>query len=174
MAQIILIYLKNHWLDVVAIVVATSSALIAYMTWNLSYLLTHRPYVWAENFGYLDQSNRIINPINKVMLKVINSPAETIYQEYSYYILGEENKETIEKDTPTNSIKYPSDKIQYTHAVSKVTRDLANGLKENEKLIRYIRIEYKWLSSDRKYFFEGEWEYNSKSEIWDIIYQEAN
>lgn len=151
-----LIYLKNNWLGITAIIIAIISAFIAYMTWHSSYLLTHRPYVWAENFGYLDQNNIIVNPINKVMIKVINSPAEITSQKYIYYVLDGKNRKIIEEDNPTNSIKYPSDKVQYTHGVSNVTEDTASNLKDNEKLNRYIRIEYKWLSSNRKYFFEGD------------------
>ena len=169
-----LIYLKNNWLGITAIIIAIISAFIAYMTWHSSYLLTHRPYVWAENFGYLDQNNIIVNPINKVMIKVMNSPAEITSQKYIYYVLNGKNRKIIEEDNPTNSIKYPSDKVQYTHGVSNVTEDTASNLKDNEKLIRYIRIEYKWLSSNRKYFFEGEWEYNKNNKVWDIIYQKAN
>jgi len=65
-----LIYLKNNWLEITAIIIAIISAFGAYMTWNLSYLLTHWPYVWAENFGYLDQNNIIVNPNFNIMLMV--------------------------------------------------------------------------------------------------------
>jgi len=39
---------------------------------------------------------------------------------------------------------------------------------------RLINIEYKWLSSEKKYFFEGKWKYNPKNKTWDIDYQKAD
>lgn len=166
-------YLKNHWLEIAAIIIAIISAIIAYMTWRSSFLLTHRPFLWVENFGYLNEQKVIINPINEVMIKVLNSPAEITSGKYYYYILEGSNKKTIDDQPMEKSIKYPSDRVQYTHA-AKVTEDIANKLKPTEKLIRFIRVEYKWLSSSREYFFEGEWEYNKSNKTWDTIYQKAN
>jgi len=164
-------------METIAIVISVISAIIAFISWRLSkrdFLLTHRPFLWVENFGYLDKDNRIITPINKVIIKVINSPAHILLETYSYYILSDGNKKIIEAQKIKESIKYPSDKVQYTNTSAKVTQETVNQLQDEEKLFRLIRIEYTWLSYKKKYFFEGKWEYNKNGRKWDIVYQKAN
>lgn len=169
--------IKNHTTETIAIAISVTSAIIAFVSWRLSkrdFLLTHRPFLWVENFGYLDNDKIIINSINKVMIKVINSPANILSETYSYYILSDSNKKIIEEQRIGESIKYPSDKVQYTNTSAKVTQGIVNQLQDEENLFRLIRIEYKWLSSKKKYFFEGKWEYNKNGGKWDIVYQKAN
>ena len=169
--------IKNHTIETIAIVISVTSAIIAFVSWRLSkrdFLLTHRPFLWVENFGYLDSNNIIIYPINEVMIKVINSPANILSETYSYYILRDGNKKIIEEQKIGKSIKYPSDKVQYTYTSAKVNQEIVNQLQDGEKLFRLIRVEYTWLSYEKKYFFEGKWEYNKNSRKWDIVYQKAN
>ncbi len=166
-------YLKNHWLEITAIIIAIISTIFAFGTWRASFLLTHRPFLWVESFAYRNEQ-KAIPLINTVMIKVLNSPAEITSGKYYYYILEGSNKKTIDDQPTEKSIKYPSDMMQYTHTAAKVTEYIVNNLKPTEKLIRFIRLEYKWLSSNRKYFFEGEWEYNKSNKKWEVIYQKAN
>ena len=168
-------FVKNHQeiFGITAIIISIITLIITYYTWHSSFLLTHRPFLWVENFSYLNEQKVAISPINTVILIVLNSPAEITSGKYYYYILEGSNKETIDDQPMEKSIKYPSDRVQYTHA-AKVTEDIANNLKPTEKLIRFIRAEYKWLSSSREYFFEGKWQYNKSNKTWDTIYQKAN
>jgi hypothetical protein len=168
-------YLKSHWLELLAIFVAIGSALLSYHTWRQSFLLSNRPFLWVENFSYLDENNKLIPQVNTVAIKVINSPAEIIASKFHYYILEENgNIKTIYEQPGEKEIKYPDDKVQYTHSANFIEEDIDNILKPKDKFIRFIRIEYKWLSSNRSYYFEGKWEYNKNNRIWDTIYQKAN
>ena len=170
-------FLKDNWMGVIPIIVSIIAAVIALISWRLSksnFLLTHRPFVWVENFGYLNEQNILITPPNQVIIRVLNSPAQIISEEFSYYIVKDKGIDYIEKQNYKNFIRYPDDKSQYTNVSAKITDDLIDNLKEEQELRRFIRIQYKWLSSKKKYFFEAEWKYNRKDKKWDTIYQKAN
>ena len=142
---------------------------------NKDYMLTHRPFVWVENFGYLDNQNIIVNPINKFMIKVLNSPANFINEYYEYYIIDNlGNKNIVEKQEYENQIRYPDDKSQYTNTSSKVTEQKLIALNANQEMERIIRIDYSWLSSEKVYFFEAKWRLEKTTKKWKVINQSAD
>lgn len=142
---------------------------------NKDFLLTHRPFVWVENFGYVDDQKKLITPINEVMIRVLNSPANLIKEYYEYYIIDNNgNKTVLEKQEYTNHIRYPDDKSQYTRKSSEVTEQSIARLNHNQELERIIRIDYSWLSSDKIYFYETKQRLDKKHKTWKIIKQEAN
>ena len=142
---------------------------------NKDYMLTHRPFVWVENFGYLDNQNIIVNPINKVMIRVLNSPANFINEYYEYYIIDNlGNKNIVEKQEYENQIRYPDDKSQYTNTSSKVTEQKLIALNANQEMERIIRIDYSWLSSEKVYFFEAKWRLEKTTKKWKVINQSAD
>ena len=142
---------------------------------NKDYLLTHRPFVWVENFGYLDNQNKIVNPMNKVIIRVINSPAILLKEYYEYYIIdNQDNKTILEKQEYEGHIYYPDDKSQYTNISSKVTDQILSSLQANQQLERIAKIEYSWLSSEKIYFFEATWRLDKQSKIWKIVTQKAD
>jgi hypothetical protein len=139
------------------------------------YLLTHRPFVWIENFGYLDNKNLVVNPVNQVMIRVLNSPATFLKEYYEYYIIDDKgNKTIVEKQEYEGQIRYPDDKSQYTNTSSKVTDQIYLSLQANQQLERIIKIEYAWLSSEKTYFFEATWKLDKQSKTWKIVTQNAN
>jgi len=139
------------------------------------FLLTHRPFVWVDNFGYLNNQNIIVNPINKVMYMIINSPAKFHNETIEYYIIDNlNNKTVIESQELSDIIRYPSDKSQYTNTSGLVTDQIAQGLANNQEMERVINIEYSWLSSEKKYTFYAKWRLNKQDMNWQTVEQNAN
>jgi len=134
-------YIISHWKEIttiIAIIVSISSVIFAYTSWRLSkkdYLLTHRPFLWVENFGYLDENQKIVQPVNQVMIKVINSPASILKEKYSYYTLDQNTKHIINEQNIGKSIKYPNDNIQYTNNVKITEEEINNHIKLGKKCI---------------------------------------
>jgi len=162
----------------IALIALALSIISTVKTNNLArkdYLLTHRPFVWVENFGYLNNQNIIVNPINKVMYMIINSPAKFHNEFIEYYIVDNQNNKTIiETQEFTGIIRYPSDKTQYTNTSSLVTDQIVQGLNANQELERIINIEYSWLSSEKKYFFNSKWRLNKQNMNWKTVEQNAD
>lgn len=90
--------------------------------------LTHRPYLWVENFAYLNENNLSVNEIGTVIFIVINSPAKVVSSKMVYEVISETSKEKIEivRFTPQNGVLYPSEKTQYTSFI---------GAKERAELL---------------------------------------
>ncbi len=172
----------SDWISGISALIALVALFISIFTsirtndiTNKDYFLTHRPYVWVENFGYLDNQNKIINPINEVMIRVLNSPATFIGEYYEYYLVDKQGiKTTVEKQEYKNQIRYPDDKSQYTNTSSKVTEQLVNFLPPDQILERIAKINYSWLSSEKTYFFEAKWRFDTRDKSWIIIAQKAN
>ena len=172
----------SDWIAGIAVIIALVALILSIITSvktnnlaNKDYLLTHRPFVWVENFGYLNNQNIIVNPINQVMIRVLNSPANFIKEYFEYYIIDNEgNKSIIENQEYENQIRYPDDKSQYTNTSSKVTKQLLATLNENQEMERIIIIDYSWLSSEKVYYFEAKWRLEKVSKTWKIITQNAD
>lgn len=81
-------------------------------------------------------------------------------------------KEEIEKTIPlksslTSNVLYPSDKTDtqiffpYDFEKEILAKD------PNDNLRRKVRLDYRELSTERKYHFEGYWDYNRQYNIWE-------
>jgi hypothetical protein len=162
-------------LALIALIISVITATKTYNLANKDFLLTHRPFVWVENFGYLNNQNIIINPINQVMIMLLNSPAKFHKEHFEYYIIDNlNNKTVIETQEYLGEIRYPSEKSQYTNSSSQVTTQIAQALTINQELERIIKIEYSWLSSEKQYFFEAKWRLDKVSQTWKVITQTAD
>jgi len=172
----------SDWIATISVIMALGALVLSIITFvktnnlaNKDYLLTHRPFVWVENFGFLNNQNTIINPINQVMIRILNSPAILNKEYFEYYIIDHKgNKTIIEKQEYKNQIRYPDDKSQYTNTSSNVTEQKLASLNANQEMERIIRIDYSWLSSEKIYFFEAKWRLEKTSKTWKIITQNAN
>ncbi len=172
----------SDWIAAGSAIIALTAFILSIITsvktnnlTNKDYLLTHRPFVWVENFGYLNDQNIIVNAINQVIIRVLNSPANFIKEYYEYYIIDNEgNKTIIEKQEYLNQIRYPDDKSQYTNTSSKVTERIVEALQEYQEIERIIRIDYSWLSSEKLYYFEAKWRLDKTSRTWKVITQKAD
>ena len=159
----------------IALIISIITAVKTHNLANKDFLLTHRPFVWVENFGYLNNQNIIVNPINQVMIMLLNSPAKFHREFFEYYIIDNLNiKSIVETQEYLGQIRYPSEKSQYTNTSGKVTPQLTQGLNTNQELERKIRIDYSWLSSEKKYFFEAIWRFDKVSQTWKILTQTAD
>ena len=159
----------------IAIFISILSAVKTHNLANKDFLLTHRPFVWVENFGYLNSQNSIVNSINEIMIMLLNSPAKFHKEYFEYYIIDNLNNKTIiETQEYFGQIRYPSEKSQYTNTSSLVTPQIVQALTINQELERIIKIDYSWLSSEKKYFFEAKWRLDKVSQTWKVITQTAD
>ena len=162
------------WLrENISIIIAAFAFIVSvYSIWlsQKDFIATHRPYVYVSNRrgkkGNMD--------LKSVMIHCLNAPAKVINREF-YYVVAktEENgEEEITKTIPwelpfTSFLLYPTEEtsrqIFYPYEFTKEI--LAKD--PEVKLRRKVRIDYKELSSDRTYYFEGIWDYNRQYDIWE-------
>jgi hypothetical protein len=66
--------------------------------------LTHRPYLWVENFSYLNEDNLSVNDMATVVFIVINSPAKVVSSEMVYEVIKGKEKIEIARFNPQNGV----------------------------------------------------------------------
>ncbi|MCB0656942.1 MAG: hypothetical protein KDC57_12445 [Saprospiraceae bacterium] len=135
-------------------------------------VLSHRPYLWAENLGYIIEENKSATELGSVLFTVINSPAKIDSSVLIYEVSNQTTNETkiITQFEPQNGILYPSANSQYTSIM---------GAGERKELLKYIDngyiakriciLHYKELSGIKNYYFKAKWIYNKPNHTWDLL-----
>lgn len=131
--------------------------------------LTHRPYLWVENFAYLNEDNLSVNEIGTVFFIVINSPAKVVSSEMVYEVINGKEKIEIVRFNPQNGVLYPSEKTQYTSFIgAKERAELLNYIKNGFEAYRTCYVEYQMLSSDKKFSYKAKWRFNKNNYTWEL------
>jgi hypothetical protein len=167
-----------EWAPIIVAIIAVGFSGYSMYLSRKGFIASHRPYVWAGTHGYLDNNNKVVVDVNTLRKLCLNAPAKIIVQEYSYIVVKEDgSKDTILKESGIEKfIMYPADpKVsQEWHTMDANKLNSAINDPSIKKILRKVRIEYKEVSSNRKYFFEGEWEYNKERKDWKPIKSEGN
>ena len=186
MWKIIVTYLLAKWGAFIAWVQQNPSVIIALCALFVSmysmllsrqaFITTHRPYIYAVSRSENDSMD-----LNTILVGCSNAPARIISSEISYFIFdtkanGEEIIRDIkfQKKFPDEDLLHPSEKpkkqITVIYDFKKNALGLEPGMKfkyPEIKFRRKVRIDYKELSSNRTYFFEGNWDYNRDYDVWE-------
>jgi hypothetical protein len=173
MWKIIVSYLLAKWGAFIACVRKNASVIIALLALIVSicsmhllrqdFIATHRPYVYAIS--------KETDP-NTVFISCFNAPARIISEEFYYLVVktkenGEEDINQIYKhEFPSGNILYPY--VPPTRRLTILYDVKKKALELDPRIIRRkVKIDYKEISSDRTYFFEGNWDYNSVHDLWE-------
>jgi len=167
-----------EWAPVIIALVAIIAVIVAICSMRVSIrdtIASHRPYVCVQTFASLDNNGVPITNVNKLMKLCMNTPAEIFKEEYTYIAIkkntdGYETSEVLKTEKlEKKQLIYPLD--PKTNQVTYTTNyDLKPTIDNPEvQLLRKVRIDYKEISSNRKYFFEGEWEYDRQGKTWKPI-----
>jgi len=164
---------KKWWKEHASIIIAGCALIVSVYAICLStqeFVAAHRPYVYVIN----RRDDKGIMDVKSVLLRCLNAPAKIINREFYYVVVktkgnGEEEvTETIPLESSfTPHVLYPSEKtstqIFFPYDFEREILADPNVI----KLRRKARMDYKELSSDRTYYFEGNWDYNRQYNVWD-------
>ena len=156
----------------ISVIIAAFALLISLYSAHLSrqeFIVANRPYVYVSN----RKNDNGTMDINTVLLRCLNAPAQITNKKFCYVVVKtkENGEEEVAKTIPwilstTLNILYPSDKTdnQVSCEYDFKKEILADP---NNILRRKVRVDYKEFSSDRTYYFEGNWNYNKKYGVWE-------
>jgi len=155
-----------------SVVIALCALMVSVYSMYLSrraFITTHRPYVYAISRTLKDAMD-----LDTVLVGCSNAPARIISTEFSYLVIdikvnGEEIVRKIEfqKKWSNENILHPSEHPKQQISVTYDFKKKALGLDPEIKFRRKVRVDYKELSSNRTYFYEGNWDYNRKFDVWE-------
>lgn len=172
---ILFLSILNSWTGILVLVLAKVAFILSIIAIRKSnkiakndFILSHRPFVWAENTEN--------HSMNEVILKVINAPAKILRQFYSYYTIDNQgNRFKIEEiEINNNEIKYPDRLTPYIQVSPMVDHNVIQKLKSDQELERMIEIDYSWLSSKKNFAFKSKSRFDKESKNWKSLNQEAN
>ena len=161
-----------EWVPVIIAGVAIIISIYSIYLSRKDFIASHRPYVWAATFSN-PVPNKMIND-STVMISCVNAPAIRTREEYTYIA---EKSEGCEDILHTDSelkmqVIYPvgpeKNQVTYTMSGYSKLREAIDDMKIR-RILRRVRIDYKEISSNREYFFEGEWEYDREGQTWKPI-----
>jgi hypothetical protein len=146
----------NHLLEYLPILIAVVAVIISLYSAHLtrkSFIASHRPYVWASNYGVIDQDKKTIIPIpHRVGYRIKNSPAKIILTEVEISL----NNETLFNYKDENIVRFPDESSEWSFSIGeKDFKNIMNRSNEDKsKLTRHISLKYSSLGGGKIYHYE--------------------
>jgi hypothetical protein len=167
---------RSWWKEyafIIAVLALCISIYSAYLS-RQEFIAAHRPYVFASPRNITNNSIATMD-VNTFILRCLNAPAKIVEQNVECQVVKpkKNGEEEVTETIPVNKrldhhTLYPSEntttQITVRHCLIK---DILATNPESELRIR-VRVDYKELSGDRRYFFEGNWDYNRLYNVWEI------
>ncbi len=129
-----------------------------------------RPYVFVENFGYLNKDNLLVQDIQSVLIKPLNSPSKILQGQFVYSLFQNGKLiKTLDSQGYPSYILYPTDGDQHTQTTGIDLISLLKNLGNGQEIRRSVSVSYKGLSDNKQYFFQGSWKLDPISKTWQVI-----
>jgi hypothetical protein len=165
-------FLKS-WMPIVIAIIALIATLFSMYFTRKEFRISHRPFVWANSYAFLDQSKSTIIPVREMIgFRVKNSPAKIIRQKI---LINFDTKNLFSSDEK-NFVRFPDEKSEWTFTIAKEKFDeIMDQCGENtEKLIRIVSTQYTSLNGGKVYHHRLEQNFNLADNNWKDITTEAN
>jgi len=166
----------NYLLVYIPIIIATFALAVSvcsiYLT-SKSFITSHRPYVWASNYGVIDSDKKTIIPIpHRVGFRVKNSPARIIRMEVKISL----NNETLLVHTYENLVRFPDEASEWSFSISEEHfKEIMNRSNEDKsRLLRLISLEYSSLDGGKTYHYKLQQSFSPTENQWKDTSEEAD
>jgi len=121
---------------IIAVIALTVSLYSVYLT-RKAFIASHRPYVWASNYGVIDPDRKTIIPIpHRVAYRVKNSPAKIVRTEVKISL----SAEPLLVHTDQNIVRFPDERSEWSFSIGEedFTRIMNRSNDDKAKLSRVI------------------------------------
>jgi len=162
-----------EYMPIIVAVIALAVSLYSVYLTRRSFILSHRPYVWASNYGVLDPDKRTIIPIpSRVAYRVRNSPAKIIRTEVKINL----NMQPLLVHSDQNVVRFPDERSEWSFSVGeeKFGRIMSRSDEDRAKLCRLISIEYSSLDGGKIYHYKLCQSFNPAENQWKDVSEEAD
>lgn len=162
-----------EYIPLVIAIIALAVSLYSVCLTRKSFIASHRPYVWASNYGVIDQDRKTIIPIPfRVGYRVKNSPAKIIQTEVKITL----NAETLLMHTDRDMVRFPDERSDWTFSIGE--EDFAKIMRRSNddkaKLSRIMSIEYSALDGGKTYHYKLQQSFNPNENQWKDISEDAD
>jgi hypothetical protein len=166
----------SHLLEYLPISIAVVAVLISLYSAHLtrkSFIASHRPYVWASNYGVIDHDKKTIIPIpHRVGYRIKNSPAKIILTKVEISL----NNETLFNHKEENIVRFPDESSEWTFSIDEkdFTKIMNRSNEDKSKLIRHISLKYSSLGGGKIYHYELQQIFDPIENQWKDVSQKAS
>lgn len=165
-------YFLEHIPIIIAVIALAVSLYSVYLT-RRSFIASHRPYVWASNYGVHDPDKKTIIPIPfRVGYRVQNSPAKIIRTEVKIDLNGE----LLFVYTKKNIVRFPDERSEWSFTIGEEDfKKIMNRSNEDKyRLVRLISLKYSSLNGGKIYHYKLQQSFNPIENQWKDINEEAD
>ncbi len=138
-----------------------------------AFVVSHRPYVWAGNYGVIDHDKITIIPIpSRVACRVKNSPARIIRMEVIITL----NMDSLLVYTEENLVRFPDETSEWNFGITKedFAKIMDRSNEDKSKLVRLISLVYSSLDGGKIYHYKLQQSFNPIENQWKDSSEEAN
>ena len=164
----------NTWMPILIAALAVGVSLYSLHLSAMHYKNSARPYVWVKAKVYLDK-NDLMRPDSSVMLIFVdNAPAQVKRISLRCYFESEKGSQDVVYETEeTDIVWFPNrDALQFLEWSTGI--DKARTKSQNLANLRLaIKIQYRALSDDTVYSFDGVWRFVPGPDRWTDEYRKA-
>jgi hypothetical protein len=143
----------HDWIPIFIAVISLIVSLFSLYWSRKDNIISHRPYVWANNYGVIDNVNKTIISIPfRIAFRVKNSPAKIL----SLQISISANSKQLFENTESNFVQFPDESSEWNFGFDKVTFDkiMDRTIDEKRNLIRKVEITYSSLDGGKIYNYK--------------------
>jgi len=162
-----------EYIPIIIAVIALAVSLYSVYLTRRSFIASHRPYVWASNYGVLDPDKKTMTPIPfRVAYRVRNSPAKIIRTEVKINL----STEPLLVRTDQNIVRFPDERSEWSFSIGEEDfKEIMNRSDEEKaKLCRLISIEYSSLDGGKIYHYKLQQSFNPTENQWKDTSEEAD
>ncbi|MBI2852351.1 MAG: hypothetical protein HYX84_04530 [Chloroflexi bacterium] len=155
----------ERYVPIIIAAIALATSIYSVTLTRQSFVVAHRPYVWAGSYGVIDPDKKTIIPVPfTVAYRVLNSPARIIRKQVKIDLMGEP---LLVYDSQ-NEVRFPDEKSEWTFTTGKdaFERIMNRPGEEQAKLSRIISIEYSSLDGGRIYRYKLEQLFSPVENQW--------
>ena len=160
----------------VPIAIATIALGVSLYSANLTrkvFIHSSRPYVWASNYGVVDQQNHCIIAMPQTLAyRVKNWPTKIIFSGISITLGAEE----IFSNQQENFVRFPDDSSEWSFSIgeNEFNEILEKYSSSNAKLFRKVFVKYTSLNGGTSYQFNLKQEFIEADKQWRDIESQAS
>lgn len=161
------------YMPIIIAIIALGTSLYSVFLTRKAFIASHRPYVWASNYGVIDTDKKTITPIPfRVGYRVKNSPARIIRTEVKINL----NMEPLFVQTEENLVRFPDERSEWSFTIGEEDfKKIMNRPDEDKsKLVRLISIEYSSLDGGKIYHYKLQQSFNLIENQWKDTSEKAN
>lgn len=155
----------KDWIPIIIGIIALITSLVSLYWTRQEFIRNTRPFVWASNYGVIDQEKKTIIPIpSRIAFRVKNAPARISKLEIQINL----DKDQLLVNADENLVRYHDETSEWSFSLGKDAfgKIMSRPDEQKSKLRRIITIKYSSLGRGKEYHYKLAQSFNPLDNQW--------